>query len=79
MKRRMPKVTRDREQIIKEIKETWPGHLQDQWVSLGEQTSILDGIFSRNDLNRICVGMTTLAVRLKLEGEEVKSNPVPGL
>ena len=57
---------RDREQIIKEIKELWPGHLQDQWVSLGEQTSILDGVFSRNDLKRIAIGMTTLHVRLDL-------------
>jgi len=55
-----------RVKIIREIKELWPGHLQDEFVSLGEQTSTLDGTFSRNDLRRICVGMTTLHVRLDL-------------
>lgn len=55
-----------RSKIIKEIKELWPGHLQDEFVSLGGTVSILDGNFSRNDLKRICVGMTTLQVRLDL-------------
>jgi len=75
-------MTRDREQIIKEITDTWPPHLQDEYVSLGEQTVILDGLFSRNDLWRICVGMTTLQVRLDLlkfmEGDqgEVSQGPL---
>ncbi len=59
-------MNKDREKIIKDIKELWPGHLQDQWVSLGEQTTILDGVFSRNDLKRIAVGMTTLSLKLSL-------------
>lgn len=69
------KVTKTRDQIIQEIKELWPGHLQDQHVILGEQTSNLAGLFSRNDLKRICVGMTTLAVRLKLEGKPEEVTP----
>ena len=59
-------MNKDREKIIKEIKELWPGHLQDEFVRLGEQTSTLDGTFSRNDLRRICVGMTTLSLKLSL-------------
>lgn len=59
-------MNKDREKIIKEIKELWPGHLQDEFVSLGEQTVILDGLFSRNDLKRIAVGMTTLSLKLSL-------------
>lgn len=63
-------MSKTREQIIKEIKELWPKHLQDEWVDLGETCSTLDGNFSRNDLNRICVGMTTLHVRVKLEVDQ---------
>lgn len=59
-------MNKDREQIIKDIMELWPGHLQDQHIILGEQTSNLAGIFSRNDLKRIAIGMTTLHVRLDL-------------
>ncbi len=79
-------MNKDREKIIKEIKELWPGHLQDEFVSLGEQTVILDGLFSRNDLKRIAIGMTTLQVRLDLlkymEGadklEEISQERVEG-
>ncbi len=59
-------MNKDRQKIIEEIKELWPKHLQDQHIILGEQTSNLTGIFSRNDLKRICVGMTTLGIKLSL-------------
>lgn len=62
-------MNKDRQQIIKEIKATWPKHLQDEWVHLGETCSELDGNFSREELRVIQVGMTTLGIKLKLEGE----------
>jgi len=72
-------MNKDRQKIIEEIKELWPKHLQDEWVSLGEQTSTLDGNFSRNDLKRICVGMTQLSLRLSLGCDcpepEIKAKP----
>lgn len=68
-------MTKTRDQIIQEIMATWPPHLRDEFIILGETCSTLDGNFSRNELRMIEVGMTTLAVRLKLEGEPEEGEP----
>jgi len=67
----MTQITRlIRQNVIREIKLTWPEHLRHQWVSLRETLSCLDGNFSTEDLRIISVGMRTLKARLAvIEGK----------
>lgn len=63
----MTEITREiRENVIREIKLTWPEHLKHEFVRLGVCMTCLDGNFSAEDLGIISVGMRVLKTRLAI-------------